>query len=112
MSIPKIPSLYNKKIAQVHYEYYGGAAGGVNALVEVTDEEENKKMIYYADAQGSVRLQWEDDSTLKIMNHSSEYPQSSRDATLNVETEIYHDTGRACKSILLKNTYEACYQKK
>jgi len=106
-----VASPNNKKAAQVHYEYYGGAAGGVNALVEVTDEANNKKMIYYADAKGSIRLLWKNDTTLQILNNNSEYPQSNRDATLNVETEIYHDTGRACKSILLKNSYEACYQK-
>ena len=94
--------------AQLQYEYYGGAAGGVNLLVKLLEE---NKVIYYADAQNTIRVNWLDNETLTITNNSFDYPADSRDFTLKVDTEIYHDKGLACKSIPLKGTYETCYSK-
>lgn len=38
--------------AKTYYEYYGGAADGVNAVVEV-----NNKVVYYADAQNALYVE-------------------------------------------------------
>ncbi|MNI22425.1 hypothetical protein D3C73_759820 [compost metagenome] len=100
--------------ARAYYEYYGGAAGGVNTIVEITDhtKADSIKVIYYADAQSEVNLKWEDEQTLYVMNKSSDFPAGDRSIKLNVDSDIYHDTGRACNSILLKDTYTNCYYKK
>ncbi len=48
-------------------------------------------------------MKWIDEDTLHIQNNGS--------VTLKVDKEIYHDDGWACKSILMKDEYETCYQK-
>lgn len=99
--------------ARTFYEYYGGAAGGVNAVVEIIDhtKDDTERIIYYADAQNVVRLSWQDEQTLYISNENIHFPDGSRNVTLNIINDIYHDTGRACRSLLLKNTYTHCHSK-
>ncbi|MFX3633079.1 MAG: DUF5412 family protein [Candidatus Pristimantibacillus sp.] len=100
--------------AKAYYVYYGGAAGGVNVAVDIINNKDNNakgKTIYYADAQRQVYLEWKDEETIYIRNEAYEYPQSSRSIELNINKEIYHDTGLACDSWLLKGDYEACYEK-
>ncbi|ERN53823.1 DUF5412 family protein [Alkalihalophilus marmarensis] len=100
-----------KYSVNAYYEPYGGAVGGVNVWVEKTNHEENKtNIVYYADAKSDFSMQWKDEKTLSIINDEPDYPGSDRSITLNIEKEIYHENGWACKSILMKNTYERCYQ--
>lgn len=105
-----ITSPDERYVANVFYELYGGAAGGVNTWVEVTDQHSNEtKVIYYADAQSTVTLNWVDDETLHILNEDPQYLNRSQTTILHVATEIYDEFGRACKSFLLKDTYEKCF---
>lgn len=101
--------------AKVSYEYYGGAAGGVNAVVEITDhsQQDLTKTVYYAAAQSEVSVEWgaEDPEILFISNKNIRFPNDDRSIQLNVTNDIYHDTGRACRSILLKGTYTNCYSR-
>ena len=93
-------------VAKSYYEPYGGAVGGVNMWVEVTDlVTDTTKVIYYADAKNYVSLQWQDDTTLFVTN-------GNRSKLLNVETEIYHENGLACQSLVMRSRYETCYQAK
>ncbi|MFD1927601.1 DUF5412 family protein [Sporosarcina siberiensis] len=96
--------------ANAYYEPYGGAAGGVNVWVEITKhhENDNKKIIYYSDANNNILLDWADEKTLFITNAG---PYKHNSMKLDVETEIYHDRGLACRSWLMMNEYETCYQK-
>ena len=91
--------------ANAYYELYGGAAGGVNVWVEITDHDENnkKKTIYYSDANSNIDLTWTNEDTLFITNENNSMK-------LNVEKEIYHDRGLACQSWLMKDEYETCCQ--
>ncbi|WP_281355795.1 DUF5412 family protein [Virgibacillus ihumii] len=91
--------------ASAYYELYGGAAGGVNVWVEITNDDENdkKKTIYYSDANKSISLEWANEDTLFIKNEKNSMK-------LNVEKEIYHDRGLVCQSLLMKDEYETCYQ--
>lgn len=102
-----------KYTARTFYEYYGGAAGGVNAVVEITDhtKDDNVRVIYYADAQNTVRLHWEGEETLYISNQNFNFPDGNRSVTLNITSDIYHDIGVACRSWLLKGTYTYCHSK-
>lgn len=95
--------------ANAYFEPYGGAAGGVNMWVEITmhHDHDNKKIIYYSDANDNVILDWVDEKRLFITN-AGPYNNSIK---LNVEHEIYHDRGLACRSWLMKSEYETCYQK-
>lgn len=95
--------------ANAYYEPYGGAAGGVYMWVEITKhhDNDNKKVIYYSDANDNILLDWVDEKTLFITN-AGPYNNSIR---LDVEHEIYHDRGLACRSCLMKGEYENCYQK-
>ena len=91
--------------ANAYFELYGGAAGGVNVWVEITDHDENnkKKTIYYSDASNNIELEWTNEDTLFIKNEKNSMK-------LNVKKEIYHDRGLACQSWLMKEEYETCYQ--
>lgn len=99
-----------KYSAHAYYEPYGGAAGGVNVWVEVTNKKEDHvQIVYYADAKDQFSLEWRDDETLFILNDDPQFPNSNRSIELKVEKEIYHEFGRACKSLLMKDEYERCY---
>lgn len=54
-------------------------------------------------------MNWLDEDTLSIVN-KDEKPDTDRSIALTVEKEIYHENGLACKSLLMKNKYEKCYQ--
>lgn len=94
--------------ASAYFEPYGGAAGGVNVWVEVTklNDDDKKKVIYYSDANDNILLDWVDEKTIFITN-AGPYNNSVK---LNVEQDIYHDRGLACRSWLMKDEYERCYE--
>lgn len=97
--------------ANAYYMTYGGAAGGVNLWIEITDHETDKvKTIYYSDAKSKFSMEWKDEATISIVNEEPEYPSSNRSIELDIESEIYHDTGLACQSWVMKDAYETCYQ--
>ncbi|MGM7683293.1 DUF5412 family protein [Cytobacillus sp. Hm23] len=98
--------------ASAYYEPYGGAAGGVNVWVEITNNYgENKvQTVYYSDAKSNFSMKWMDEDTLYILNAEPDYPSSNRSIQLEIGKEIYHENGLACKSLLMKNKYEICYQ--
>ncbi|WP_416150057.1 DUF5412 family protein [Salipaludibacillus sp. HK11] len=95
-----------------YYEPYGGAAGGVNVWVEITNNNENDKnqTVYYGDAKTDFSLKWVDEDTLCIQNEEPSYPNSNRSIELEIGKEIYHGNGLACKSLIMKDEYETCYQ--
>jgi hypothetical protein len=98
--------------ANAYYEPYGGAAGGVKVWVEITDNYEKNKVqtVYYSDAKSNFSMEWMDEDTLYIQNDEPDYPNSNRSITLKIGKEIYHENGLACKSLLMKDEYESCYQ--
>ncbi|WP_240374060.1 DUF5412 family protein [Bacillus piscicola] len=98
--------------ANAYYEPYGGAAGGVNVWVEITDNHEKNKVqtIYYSDAKSDFSMKWMDENTLYIQNNEPDYPNSNRSIELEIGKEIYHENGLACKSLLMKDEYETCFQ--
>jgi len=98
--------------ANAYYELYGGAAGGVNVWVEITNNNEtnNVQTVYYSGAKNSISMQWKDEDTLHILNDQSNFPNSNRSIELEIGKEIYHENGLACKSLLMKGEYETCYQ--
>ncbi|KMY44711.1 hypothetical protein AC622_11130 [Bacillus sp. FJAT-27916] len=103
-----IESPSGRYTANAYYEPYGGAAGGVNVWVEITDHDHQgaRKTIYYGNGLSEVDLEWIGDDSLFIQNESSGIHKSKE---LNVKTEIYHGTGLACQSLVMKDTYETCY---
>ncbi|SDI26067.1 hypothetical protein SAMN05192534_12910 [Alteribacillus persepolensis] len=98
--------------ANAYYEPYGGAAGGVNVWVEITNNNEENKMqtVYHSDAKSNFSMDWVDEDTLYILNDEPNYPNSNRSIKLEIGKEIYHENGLACKSLLMKDEYETCYQ--
>ncbi|WP_249291980.1 DUF5412 family protein [Metabacillus flavus] len=98
--------------ANAFYELYGGAAGGVNVWVEITENNEagNIKTIYYSDAKDDFSMNWIDEDTLHIVNNNPESPDSDRSIKLDVNKEIYDENGRACHSLVMKDEYVKCYQ--
>lgn len=107
-----VTSPTEKYTANAFYEPYGGAAGGVNVWVEITyiNEENKIETVYYGDAKSNFSMEWMDEDTLCILNDEPEYPNSNRSIELEIGKEIYHENGLACKSLLMKNDYETCYQ--
>lgn len=92
--------------AQVYYQNYGGAAGGVNLFINVIHLNENlESTIYFSDAKGNIKLDWLNDNTLSIENFN-EY--ANRNIKLVVGKEIYDETGKACNSYKIKKEY-VCY---
>ncbi|SFE35362.1 hypothetical protein SAMN05192532_101454 [Alteribacillus iranensis] len=55
-------------------------------------------------------MEWLDEYTLYTLNDSPDYPTSNRSIELEIGKEIYYGNGLACKSLLMKDDYETCYQ--
>lgn len=97
--------------ANAYFELYGGAAGGVNVWIEITNNEKNQKQIvYYSDVKSNFSMKWVDEDTLHIINTEYNDSESNRSIKLEVGKEIYHENGLACKSLLMKDKYQTCYQ--
>lgn len=98
--------------AYAYFEPYGGAAGGVNVWVEITNhhEKDHIDIVYYSDAKSNFSMEWVDEDTLYILNDEPDFPNSDRSIALEIGKEIYHENGLACKSLLMKDKYETCYQ--
>lgn len=107
-----LPSSNGEYTANAYFELYGGAAGGVNVWVEITYNNENNRVqtVYYSDAKSDFSMKWMNKDTLYIQNNEPNYPNSNRSIKLEIGKEIYHESGLACKSLLMKNQYETCYQ--
>ncbi|WP_240628569.1 DUF5412 family protein [Bacillus salacetis] len=107
-----VTSPTNAYTADAYYELYGGAAGGVNVWVEVTynNEADKVQIAYFGDAKSTFNMEWLNEDTLKIQNYDTDYPDSDRSITLRIGKDIYHESGLACQSILMKDDYENCYQ--
>ncbi|MGE7834968.1 DUF5412 family protein [Viridibacillus arvi] len=107
-----VTSPTEKYTVNAYYEPYGGAAGGVNVWVEITNNIEKNKVqtVYYSDAKSDFSMKWLDVDTLYILNDEPNYPNSNRSIELEVGKEIYHENGLACISLLMKDEYETCYQ--
>ena len=95
--------------AQVYYQNYGGAAGGVNTFVNVISHQEDdvERTVYFSDAKSRVQLHWLDDEVLSITNYD-EY--GDRSIELIVGKEVYDEQGRACHTYKIKRNY-ICYSK-
>ena len=103
-----VESPNGKWSASSYYELYGGAPGGVNVWIEVTNEQTAEtKIVYYADAKQDVSLSWDNEQSLTIRNEDQ---YSNATTTLNIETDIYDEFGRACRSVVMRGQYEHCYQ--
>jgi hypothetical protein len=98
--------------ANAYYELYGGAAGGVNVWVDITNKNEKNKVqtIYYSDAKSNFSMEWVEENILYILNIDPNYPDSDRSIKLEIGKEIYHENGLACKSLIMKDEYVTCYQ--
>lgn len=98
--------------ANAYYEPYGGAgpSSGVNVWIDITNAADKTiKTVYYAEAKSEISMTWVDEETLSIHNEAENSNQENS-IELNVVGEIYHENGLACKSLLMKNEYETCYQ--
>lgn len=97
-----------KYIANAYYMTYGGAAGG-NIWVTFKKEKNKIKTVYYSDAKSDFSINWIDDNNLLIVNNETGYQNSNRSRKLKIGREIYHESGLACRSVLMKNEFETCY---
>lgn len=107
-----VSSPSEKYTANAYHIPYGGAAGGVNIEVKITYNNENEiiETVYYSDAKNEFSMEWKDEDTLYIVNEEPKYPNSNRSIELKIGTEIYHESGLACQSLLMRDKYETCYQ--
>ena len=96
-------------IAQMYFENYGGAAGGVNFIVNIISDEENvnEQTIYFSDAKGSNYVQWLSDNTIFISNMDA---YENRSVELVVGQEVYEELGGACGTYRVKKQF-TCYSK-
>ncbi|GIN74694.1 hypothetical protein J14TS2_51690 [Bacillus sp. J14TS2] len=98
--------------ANTYYRTYGGAAGGVNIWVQITNNTDHKtKVIYYSNANSHFSISWNGANTLAITNEDPNYPESDNSINLDVRNEIYDRYGLACQSLLMKNDYKRCFKK-
>ncbi|MFE4709453.1 DUF5412 family protein [Paenibacillus sp. NPDC056722] len=96
--------------ANAYYLEYGGAAGGVMYIVEVEQMQTGKKKkVYSSNHKDDFSLSWKPSDILSIKNESPKY-NDYRNIDLNVNTDIYEESGAACRSLLLKGEFENCYE--
>lgn len=96
--------------ASAYYIPYGGAAGGVLYIVEVEETQTGKKKtIYSSNHKDIFSMNWKSAEVLKIKNESPEY-NDHRNIELNVKSDIYEESGAACRSLLLIGKFENCYK--
>jgi len=89
--------------AQIYYENYGGAAGGVNLIVNIINQKSNKEQtIYFSDAKGNVILNWKGPNVLSVTNYDQ---YENRNVDLIVGKEIYDENGGACQHYKIKKQY-------
>ncbi|WP_249777725.1 DUF5412 family protein [Paenalkalicoccus suaedae] len=100
-------------VAIAYTESLGGAAGAVSVVVEVTNSSaEETSVIYYALANSRVSLDWVGDHVLQVTNEDYYDKGVNRSVTLDVRGDIYDERGRACKSYVMKGSFDMCYQHK
>lgn len=97
--------------ASAFHRPYGGAAGGVTVWVDVAEDGGKAETVYYAEANSRFGVHWSDDGLLSITNEEPDDLDASRSVELEVGKEIYHDTGKACGSFLMKMKYQTCIAK-
>ncbi len=90
--------------AQVYYDNYGGAIGGVNLIVNIIyhQKHDEEQTIYFSDAKGSVNVNWTADDVLSITNYD-EY--ANRNTELVVGKEIYDEQGTACNTYKIRKAF-------
>lgn len=90
--------------AQVYYDNYGGAIGGVKMIVNIIHHQKHdeEQTIYFSDAKGSVNVNWTADDVLSITNYN-EY--ANRNTELVVGKEIYDEQGTACSAYHIKKAF-------
>ncbi|AHN24298.1 DUF5412 family protein [Lysinibacillus varians] len=91
--------------AQVYYDNYGGAIGGVNLIVNIIyhQKHDEEQTIYFSDAKGSVNVNWTADDVLSITNYD-EY--ANRNTELVVGKEIYDEQGTACNTYKIRKAFK------
>ncbi|WP_160037099.1 DUF5412 family protein [Paenibacillus sp. An7] len=105
-----IESSDGKYKASPYYLNYGGAAGGVSYIVEVEQTQTGeKKKVYSSNHKDDFSISWKSIDVLSIKNESPTYNEY-RNIDLNVNTDIYEESGAACRSLLLKEKFENCYK--
>jgi hypothetical protein len=110
--IGPVQSLNGKYTANSYYQTYGGAAGGVNVWVEITEGTGNKvRTIYYGPGKSNFCMDWLDDETLNITNDAPAFPNENRSIKLTIGKEIYDESGAACASWVMKDEFETCYER-
>lgn len=97
--------------AQAFYRYYGGAAGGTMMFVNITDHrhEDAVRTIYYEQTHHTPTISWADNRTLAITNPSD---YENYDAVLDVTTDVYDATGRACRAYKIKKKFHCVTESK
>lgn len=89
-----VESPTGKYSANAFNKTYGGAAGGVNLWVEITNHDDSStKVVYHSEAQRNFSMEWKDGNTLFIRNEVPGYPSSTNSVKLNVEKETYFAGG-------------------
>ncbi|ACT01542.1 DUF5412 family protein [Paenibacillus sp. JDR-2] len=105
-----IESPDGKYEANSYYINYGGAAGGVMYIVEVEQTRTGeKKKVYSSNHKNDFSMSWKASDILSIKNESPKHNEY-RNIDLNVITDIYEESGAACRSFLLKENFENCYK--
>jgi hypothetical protein len=105
-----IESPDGKYKASSYYVNYGGAAGGVIYIVEIEQTQTGeKKTVYSSNHKDDFSIFWKPSDVLSIKNESPKYNEY-RNIDLNVNTDIYEESGAACRSLLIKEKFENCYK--
>ncbi|SFC51035.1 hypothetical protein SAMN05443252_10422 [Bacillus sp. OV322] len=88
------------RIAKSYFDVKPGALGPTIVIVEIVNNETNKSKIIYRSIESyNFSMKWENNNILNIHGHK-----------LNVDNEIYDESGNACNSLAMKNQYKKCYK--
>ncbi|NHM34078.1 DUF5412 family protein [Neobacillus terrae] len=107
-----VQSPNGKYKANSYYKTYGGAAGGVDVWIEITNIDTDKvRTIYYAPGKSNFSMKWIGDDTIYITNEAPGIPSEDRNIELTIGEEIYDESGAACDSWVMKRQYETCFKR-
>ena len=96
--------------AEAYYEPDASTPNHKNIWIEIENKQtKERKVVYYGSAKNYVQLSWLENGKLAVFN-ANDPTAKNQFIELDVENEIYDESGLACKSIIVRKDIEHCFK--